>query len=219
MTWIKICGTTTIEDARAAVEAGADAVGFVFAPSPRRIEPERAKQIVAGLPRHAEKVGVFANETAERIREIVEQVGLTAVQLHGDETPEFALTLFRVPGQVSRARRRVFKALGVRPGIEGELRSFGGCVDGLLLDSVARDGRRGGTGQAFDWNRAQEFMPGLTARVRVILAGGLNPENVADAVRKLRPWGVDVCSGVERAPGTKDHDKLRAFVETVRRGR
>ncbi len=219
MTWIKICGTTNLEDARAAVAAGADAVGFVFAPSPRRIAPTDAQRIIAELPPHVERVGVFVNESAERIREIVEEAGLTAVQLHGDETPAFAAGLFRVPGRTTRACRRVFKALGVGPGLEGGLRSFleGGSVDALLLDSARHaDGPRGGSGLAFDWNRAQDFMPGLVTRIRVILAGGLEPANVTAAVRTLHPWGVDVCSGVERAPGAKDHDKLRAFIAAVR---
>jgi phosphoribosylanthranilate isomerase len=218
MTWIKICGTTNLDDARAAVDAGADAVGFLFAPSPRRIAPEQARDIIAALPRHPEKVGVFANESPERICEIVEQAGLTAVQLHGDEPPDFPAALARVPGRISRARFRLFKALSVAPGFESELRAFAESgVDALVLDSVRHaEGPRGGTGQAFDWNRAQDFMPAIARHVRIIVAGGLDPENVAEAVRLLRPWGVDVCTGVEREPGKKDHDKLRAFVAAVR---
>src|SRR5512147_1336750 len=113
MTWVKICGTTTRDDARAAVAAGADAVGFVFAPSPRRIAPEFAEEIVAALPRTVDKVGVFANESAEHIQNVARQVGLTVIQLHGDETPEFARKLFRnADGRADdRARLRVFKAV------------------------------------------------------------------------------------------------------------
>jgi phosphoribosylanthranilate isomerase len=229
MTWLKICGTTNCDDALAAITAGADAVGFVFAPSARRISPEDAAAITKALPRSIDKVGVFVNESAERIEEIARQVGLTAVQLHGDETPEFAGTLFRDPSgrPTGRARVRIFKAVSMVPGIESALRNFAasGMIDGLLLDSLdvhatgvqGGPGRaRGGTGVTFDWKRAADFVPGIAQRTRVILAGGLSPANVADAVRVLRPWGVDVCSGVEAAPGRKDHAKIAAFVAAVR---
>ncbi len=230
MTWLKICGTTNREDALAAANAGADAIGFVFAPSPRRIAPEAAAEIVSVLPRSIDKVGVFSNESSERIAEIACQVGLTAVQLHGDETPEFAGTLFRdASGRRTgrAARMRIFKAVSVVPGVELVLRNFAsaGVVDGVLLDAVAvrpaamgagTEVMRGGTGVTFDWARAAEFMPGIAQRTRVVLAGGLSPANVADAVRMLRPWGVDVCTGVEAAPGRKDHEKIWAFVSAVR---
>lgn len=229
MTWLKICGTTNREDALAAVNAGADAVGFVFGPSARRITPEAAAEIAAALPRSIEKVGVFVNESAERIAGIAQQVGLSAVQLHGDETAEFARTLFRDAGGHARgrARLRVFKAVSMFPGIESVLRGFtaSDAIDGLLLDSVVvqpaavgagTETIRGGTGVTFDWKRAADFVPGIAQRTRVILAGGLSPSNVVEAVRMLRPWGVDVCSGVEAAPGRKDHQKIWAFVSAVR---
>jgi phosphoribosylanthranilate isomerase len=229
MTWVKICGTTNRDDALAAVIAGADAVGFVFASSPRRIEPEAAEQIVAVLPRTVDKVGVFANDSADRIESVARKVGLTAIQLHGDETPEFVRGLFHsAEGHAEgRVRLRVFKAVSVMPGVEGALRDFASVegVDGLLLDSaVLRAGCmgqgtelvRGGTGVSFDWKRAADFVPGIAQRTRVILAGGLSPANVAEAVRILKPWGVDVCSGVEASPGAKDHAKIRAFVAAVR---
>jgi phosphoribosylanthranilate isomerase len=229
MTWIKICGTTTRDDALAVVEAGADAVGFVFAPSPRHIAPEAAQEIAAVLPRQIDKVGVFANESAESIERVARQVGLTVVQLHGDESPEFARRLFRsTEGSADgSARPRVFKAVSMMQGVEGVLRDFaaGDAVDGILLDAavlrVACMGQgtelvRGGTGVSFDWNRAADFVPGIAQRTRVILAGGLSPTNVADAVRILKPWGVDVCTGVESRPGAKDHAKIRAFVVAVR---
>ncbi|MBZ5509690.1 MAG: phosphoribosylanthranilate isomerase [Acidobacteriia bacterium] len=229
MTWIKICGTTTRADALAAVEAGADAVGFVFAASPRRIAPEAAQEIAAALPRPVDKVGVFANESAERIERVARQVGLTVIQLHGDESADFARRLFRSSdGRADgRARLRVFKAVSVMPGVEGVLRDFASsdAVDGILLDSavlrVACMGQgtelvRGGTGVTFDWKRATDFVPGIAQRTRIILAGGLSPANVAEAVRILQPWGVDVCTGVEASPGAKDHAKVRAFVSAVR---
>jgi phosphoribosylanthranilate isomerase len=222
MTWIKICGTTNRDDALAAVDAGADAVGFVFARSPRRIEPDAAREIAAVLPQAVEKVGVFCDESAERIETIARQVGLTIIQLHGDETPGFARSLSRGDN-----RLRVFKAVSVSPGVENALRDFAvaGTVDGLLLDSAVLRAAcmgqgtelvRGGTGIAFDWMRAADFVPELVGRTPLILAGGLSPANVAEAVRILRPWGVDVCTGVESSPGAKDHRKIREFVAAVR---
>lgn len=225
MIWIKICGTTTLDDALAAVDAGANAVGFVFASSPRRVTPEAAHEIAAALPRDIEKVGVFANESAERVETIARQVGLDIIQLHGDETPDFARNLRRSGD--GRARTRVFKVVSVLPGAEAALGEFdsAGVVDGILLDSavlrVACMGQgtelvRGGTGVSFDWKRAAEFVPALAQRTPVILAGGLSPANVAEAVRILKPWGVDVCTGVEASPGIKDRAKVRAFVSAVR---
>jgi len=229
MTWLKICGTTNREDALAAVTAGADAVGFVFAPSARQIAPEAAADIAAALPRSMDKVGVFRNQSAERVEQIARQVGLTVVQLHGEESPEFARSLFRDQSgrRSGRARMRIFKAVSVVPGMESALRSFvpSDAVDGVLLDSLvvrlAFSGQgsetvHGGTGVTFDWKRAAEFVPGIAQRTRVILAGGLTPANVAEAIRTLRPWGVDVCSGVEAAPGRKDHAKINAFATAVR---
>ncbi len=235
MTWIKICGTTNVEDARAAVEAGADAVGFVFAPSPRRIEPERAREIVAALPRRTERVGVFANEPAERIREIVARVGLTAVQLHGEVTLGFVnevhaqlqacgTKIIRVLKMPRFREAKPQEAVGWDPFGAGEAEldpSTGqlrlGPIAALLFDN-AGPGGRGGTGRAFDWSAGRAMIAGLgmASGVRIIVAGGLTPENVGEAMTTLRPWGVDVCSGVERARGAKDHEKLLAFVTAVR---
>lgn len=226
MLWVKICGMTNVDDAIAASDAGADAIGFIFAPSKRQVSAEIAKEITLKLPKTMEKVGVFANRPAQQIEDIATEVGLTAVQLHGDESPEFARTLFRHGGQRTRAQMRVFKTLHVTAGIEGIARGFllANCVDGFLLDSVVHNAEtgeteRGGTGQVFDWQRANEFLPGVQRETRVIVAGGLSPANVADAVRMLAPWGVDVCSGVEREPRKKDWQKLRAFVAAARDAR
>jgi len=226
MLWVKICGMTNLDDAVAAVEAGADAIGLIFAPSKRQITPEAAKEITQKLPKTLDKVGVFANESAQTIEDIAAEVGLTAVQLHGDESPGFARTLFRHGGQSSRARMRVFKTLHVIGGIESIAREFltVKCVDGFLFDSVVHNAatgetQRGGTGQTFDWQRANEFVPGMQRETRVIVAGGLSPANVGEAVRMLQPWGVDVCSGVECEPRKKDRQKLRAFVTAARQAR
>ncbi|HUN89791.1 MAG TPA: phosphoribosylanthranilate isomerase [Terriglobales bacterium] len=226
MLWVKICGMTSAEDALAAVDAGADAVGFIFAPSRRQITADAAKEIGQKLPKTLEKVGVFANQSAQQIEEIAAEVGLTAVQLHGDESSEFARMLFRHGVGRSRAQMRVFKTLHVTNGIEGVAREFLNerCVDGFLLDSVVHDAttgetQRGGTGQVFDWQRANQFLPGVQRETRVIVAGGLSPANVAEAVRVLQPWGVDVCSGVESEPRKKDAKKIWEFVSAAREAR
>jgi len=212
MVWVKICGTTNLEDARAAVEAGADAVGFVFAPSPRRVEPEVVREVASALPQRVEKVGVFVNESPEHIREVAEYAGLTAVQLHGDETVEFARQL---AGQAG-VKLRVFKAIPVRGGFGARMMAFAdkGGVDAVLLDAAAF--LRGGSGQSFDWRAVAEYMPRNGVDIPVIVAGGLNPKNVREAVTILRPWGVDVVSGVEQEPGKKDHEKVREFVRAAK---
>ncbi len=216
MTWIKICGTTSPEDAHVAVDAGANALGFVFAESPRKVTSEVAQKVIAGLPDTVQKVGVFVNESAERIRAIVAQAGLTAVQLHGDETPDFAGDLF--PWQGTRRSCRIFKAIPVRAGFEATAQEFtqqANTVDALLLDSYS-ESARGGTGKTFDWQLASATAPRLALRTKLILAGGLDAGSVGAAVRLMRPWGVDVASGVEREPGKKDAEKIRAFIAAVR---
>jgi phosphoribosylanthranilate isomerase len=223
LTWIKICAMTNVTDARVAADAGADAVGLIFAASPRRVTPGQARKIVAALPATMEKVGVFVNESADHIAEVVAEAGLTAVQLHGDEPAEFIGDLRHT---VKSTRLRIIKTIGIAPGMEGAIRDLGKCqsLDAVLLDSVVvqavagADGVvvRGGTGVSFNWKRASAFVPGLARRTRVIVAGGLAPDTVAEAVHVLRPWGVDVCSGVEREPGKKDHAKVRAFIAAVR---
>jgi phosphoribosylanthranilate isomerase len=206
--WIKICGTTNLEDALLAVDAGADAIGFVFAESPRRVEPDAVKRIVAALPASLEKVGVFVDEKPARVAEIAEETGLTTVQLHGArpymvvprETPRGRLLVTTVVAAaesffVARAERNIV------------IHSF----DRMLVDSSAT---RGGSGNTFDWRKLQPIMP--TLRLPVIVAGGLTPQNVAEAISILRPWGVDVVSGVEHTPGRKDPYKVRAFVAAAR---
>ena len=227
MTWIKICGTTNLDDANAAVAAGADALGFIFAESPRRIAPAEARAIIEQLPKSVEKVGVFVNETPARMQEIIAFTGLTAAQLQGEETLQVAEELRKLCSS-RRGPLRIFKALGVARGVEGIMREFTAttAIDGVLLDSFAAraaghsEGEhhtaRGGTGKTFDWKRAASFVPGLAKRTRVIIAGGLSPANVEQAIHMLSPWGVDVCSGVEQSPGRKDPERVRAFVQTAR---
>jgi phosphoribosylanthranilate isomerase len=208
--WIKICATTSVEDGLAAIAAGADALGFVFAPSKRRVTAEQARVIIRALPAGVERIGVFQDETAERIRETVEYAGLTAVQLHGGETPQ---TVAALSGHRPRtARIGIIKTIVVRDDFQvrfDRLVQNHEGIDSILLDAGA------GSGRTFDWQSVRPLLK--NAGMRLIVAGGLTPENVGEAVRMFSPWGVDVVTGVEREPGRKDPEKLKAFVTAVRR--
>ncbi|HWZ43563.1 MAG TPA: phosphoribosylanthranilate isomerase [Candidatus Saccharimonadales bacterium] len=209
-TWIKICATTSVEDGLAAIAAGADALGFVFAPSKRQVTAEQARAIIRALPAGIERIGVFQDETVERIRETVEHAGLTAVQLHGDETPQMIAAL-SAPGPRA-ARIGIIKTIVVKDGFHEKLSRLAQDhegIDSMLLDSG------GGSGRTFDWQAVRPLLS--AAGMRLIVAGGLTPANVSEAIRMFSPWGVDVVSGVEREPGRKDPEKLKAFVAAVRR--
>ena len=196
--FVKICGTTNVEDARAAVEAGVDAVGLIFVPgTPRCVEVATAREIAANIPEPVRTVGVFVNEAAETINRLAREVPLDVVQLHGAEAPEFR-RLVEVP---------FFKAVRVRGEIDVEqLRSY--KASAYLLDTYV-EGAHGGTGKTFDWELA---LPVVAAGLPVLLSGGLTPDNVAEAVGRILPYGVDVSSGVEASPGRKNHEKVRAFI-------
>jgi indole-3-glycerol phosphate synthase/phosphoribosylanthranilate isomerase len=203
---VKICGITTVEDGRLAVAAGADAVGFVFWPkSPRAVLPATARLIAAALPPFVLRVGVFVDASPEEMRRVADEVGLDVVQLHGDEPPE----------AVALAPRRAIKAVRVGPGFlpEDALR-YTGRAGALLVDTRA-DGLEtpGGTGRTFDWSLVR---PVRAATPFLVLAGGLTPDNVGEAIAAVRPDAVDVSSGVESSPGRKDPAKVRAFVDAVR---
>jgi len=193
--FVKVCGITRLEDAIAAVDAGASAIGFVFWPgSPRFVDPYRARTIAARLPPFVTPVGLFVNQPLAYLNGVAALVRLGAVQLHGDETPEFA----------AGVAAPVIRALPV------EAASVWPADTTLLLD--AHDPvKRGGTGRTIDWSAAAD----LAATRRVLLAGGLTPDNVADAIARVRPFGIDVSSGVEHAPGIKDHQRIRALFEAV----
>jgi len=193
---VKVCGITRLEDAAAAAAAGASAIGFVFWPdSPRYIDPASARTIASALPPQVTTVGVFVNAAIDDVRRIARQVGLGAVQLHGDEDPEYAAQL-PFP---------ILKAVTTRSDVS---RWPSGTT--LLLDAIDAE-RRGGTGRTVDWAAAAA----IAAVRRTILAGGLTPDNVAEAVRQVRPFGIDVSSGVERAPGVKDHQKIHDLFESL----
>lgn len=216
MTWVKICGTTNLEDARAAAAAGADALGFVFAQSPRQVTPEAAAQMVSELPQQLEKVGVFVDHPVERMREIVEQVGLTALQLHGDEK-ELAEAAAILPWAEERGLRIIVAVSGLEGAGTGIKRPKAGAPyrSALLVDSMTPS-LRGGGGVTWDWRQLAPFVDAIRGSVDLIVAGGLKAENVQEAIHILHPWGVDVVSGVERAPGKKDHEKVKAFIAAVR---
>ncbi len=215
MTWVKICATTNLNDAQASLSAGADALGFIFAPSSRRIEVAQAAEIIASLTDEIEKIGVFVNETPGQVAEIVEQAGLTGVQLHGDEPARQMQEYREAVGQ-----RKIIKSVQAlellgAPGILNAYLQSRQNIDAILLDAGSPS-QRGGTGQTFDWTAAAPVVAKVRAQMPVIIAGGLNPENVGEAIRLFAPWGVDVVSGVEREVGKKDDARLRSFVGAVR---
>lgn len=196
--FVKVCGITSEEDALLAVAMGADAVGFVFAPSPRQIAPQKAADIAKRLPAEIVTVGVFRDETRDRVVETVHRCRLRGAQLHGHESSaDSHWVRQRVP--------IVIKAFAAGDRRLDKVDEYG--ADAILIDSSAP-----GSGRVFDWSLAE----GAPFNRRIILAGGLTPANVADAVRRVRPWGVDVSTGVESAPGRKDASKIRAFVEAAK---
>jgi phosphoribosylanthranilate isomerase len=214
MTWVKICGMTNLEDALVAVEAGADAVGFVFyEKSPRGISVEGARDIVAKLPHRVEKVGVFVNEHEDLICSVVDGAGITAVQMHGDhEDPHVADLVVEQRPQI-----KVLAAISMhQPNPQGwAMMWHPDSVRVFLVDS-GTSSRRGGSGEVFDWGAAIPVLDVIKRLGKVVAAGGLTSANVGRAIAILKPWGVDVASGVESRPGKKDPEKVRAFVQAVR---
>ena len=218
--WVKICGTTTAEDARAAVAAGADAVGFVFVPGSRRVvTPERVRAMGLGSEA-AERVGVFATQDVEEIARAVEVAGLTGVQLHGGGAGVEALAAAvraRVPGLAVMpvVHWEVGEAWAGAAVAESLRRLRGAGLLRVLLDAKV-GAALGGTGVSFDWRRAAEAIQEARDGLELVLAGGLRPETVGEGVRLLEPWGVDVVSGVEREAGRKDGERVRAFILAAR---
>jgi phosphoribosylanthranilate isomerase len=215
--WIKICANTSLEDALVAVEAGADALGFVFAPSPRRVTAAEAAAIVTYLPATVEKIGVFVDAGLEEIYSTVSACGLTGVQLHWEAAPELPAKLRERLGPALRILRVVHFGAGAAEPIADRIAGHARNphVDAVLVDSRTATAA-GGTGVVFDWLEARRTVFADAAKLQLIAAGGLNPENVAEAIATLRPWGVDVASGVEAAPGCKDPEKVRAFLARAR---
>ena len=198
---VKICGMTNLKDVKVAVDGGVDAVGFIFyKKSPRSVTMQAVRKIVLELPPFVDSVGVFVNETAEQINKIADRCNLDRVQLHGNESPMFC----------KKIRRRVIKAIRVKD-IQSLKKLSDYPVSSFLLDTFSED-QYGGTGRVFDWNLAypaKKYGP-------IILAGGLTPNNVRQAIQRIQPYGVDVCSGVESQPGIKDHKKMQTFLKNVK---
>ena len=198
---VKICGMTNLKDVKVAVDGGVDAVGFIFyKKSPRSVTMQAVRKIVLELPPFVDSVGVFVNETAEQINKIADRCNLDRVQLHGNESPSFC----------KKIRRRVIKAIRVKD-IQSLKKLSDYPVSSFLLDTFSED-QYGGTGRVFDWNLAypaKKYGP-------IILAGGLTPNNVRQAIQRIQPYGVDVCSGVESQPGIKDHKKMQIFLKNVK---
>lgn len=203
MVFVKVCGITSPEDARAAAGSGADAIGLLFAESPRRVSVERAREISAALPSGVARVGVFVDATVEEVLRVDREVGLDFAQLHGDETPETV-------AEIRAGGVRVVKALRVRDA--GSLSEMDGyAADLYLLDSWSGKAR-GGTGERFDWRLAEA----LRGCDNILISGGITPENVGEALEFFEPYGVDASSSLESAPGEKDNERVRRFVSAAR---
>ncbi len=204
MTFVKICGITNLDDALAAVDAGADALGFNFyKPSPRYVSPEVAQEIIADLPQTILTVGVFVNEQLpEVVAELARRASVTAIQLHGDESPDYCRNF---------TRHKIIKALAAGPNFDAEqVRAYE--VDAILLDT--KDATlRGGTGRVFDWSIAENVNRLVP---KMFLAGGLGLQNIEHAIISVDPYGVDACSALEETPGKKNHQRMRAFVRAIR---
>ena len=202
---VKICGITNVEDAQVAVAAGADALGFVMYPkSPRCVKPAVVSAIIAGLPPFVLPIGVFVNEDPQRVRALMDECGFTLAQLHGDESASYCEHFGRPALKAIRLKdRAAFLALAEFHGRAN--------VRGFVIDAFGEHAY-GGTGQTVDWTLAAE----VARAAPILLAGGLTPSNVAEAIRQVRPYGVDVSSGVEQSPGKKDPDKVKAFIQAAR---
>ena len=205
MTVVKICGITNLNDALAAVEAGADALGFNFyKPSPRYITPQHAREIIEQLPESILIVGVFVNELPDAVRSIAKEAGLRALQLHGDESPEYCREL--------TSDYYVIKTFAVSDSFHFET-AKAYDVEAIMLDTK-HNRLRGGTGRVFDWSVAQRLRSAIP---KLFLAGGLSPENIENAIEMVRPFAVDACSALEESPGKKNHERMHVFINTVRR--
>ena len=211
--WIKICANTSLEDALLAVDAGADALGFVFAPSPRRVTAEQVASIMPHLPRVIEKIGVFVDASSEEILRTVELCSLTGVQLHGTTNSALASQLRTHFG----SSLRILQVIHFNASAADEIHriSQDPSIDAILIDSRTATAV-GGTGTTFDWKAAKENLFTSDRPLKLIAAGGLTSLNVTDAIRLLTPWGIDVASGVELSPGKKDPAKIHAFVLNAR---
>lgn len=203
MVRVKICGITNYQDASNAVKLGVDALGFIFAPSPRQITPEKAREIICAIPPFVKTVGVFVNEDPATIRKIIQFCGLDLVQLHGDESPDVCHEL--MPYTIKAFRPKDEEGLWA-------IRPYGGRIRAILFDTYSEE-KRGGTGKTFNWDLA---IKGKGLGVPVILSGGLTPLNIERAISKVRPFAVDVNSGVEDRPAKKSPALMKRLMETIK---
>ncbi len=216
--WIKICGNTNLTDAQHAANHGASALGFIFAPSPRRVTVEQMLTISPYLPRNVERYGVFADAGFDEIVATVLEAGLTGVQLHTNDDPELPRKLRdHFSTQDIAIRIGIVAVLPFGEDLDHELATVtsNSAIDGVLIDSRGPMGH-GGTGTRYDWQTAQRHFRSAALPRRLIAAGGLNPDNVAEAIQTLMPWGVDVATGVEAAPGRKDPARVVSFIRNAR---
>jgi len=203
MVRVKICGITNRRDARMSVEMGADAIGFIFAPSPRQITPEKAREIICGIPPLVQTVGVFVNERPDTVKRIMRFCGLDLIQFHGDESPEVCGDF--MPHTIKVFRIRDSSMLQI-------IKPYCGKMRAMLFDTYVKE-TMGGTGKTFDWGTA---VTGKTLGVPIILSGGLKPSNIVSAISRANPFGVDVNSGIEERPGKKDHLLMEELMENIR---
>ena len=219
--WIKICGTTSLADAQHAASSGASAIGFVLAPSPRRVTVDQVRGIAKHLPRNVERVGVFVDASFDEIVNAVQEGDLTGVQLHASHDPELPRRLRAHFAAPDRPPLTILAVLAFSEDMEPQMQAIARdaardhSIDALLIDSRSPVGH-GGTGTRYDWQAAQYMFRRIAPQLRLIAAGGLNPDNVAEAIRTLTPWGVDVATGVEAAPGRKDPTRVAAFIRNAR---
>jgi phosphoribosylanthranilate isomerase len=216
--WIKICGNTSLADAQHAANSGASAVGFVLAPSPRRVTVDQVRAISPHLPRNVERIGVFVDATLDEIVDAVCEADLTGVQLHANDDPDLPRRLrAHFAAETPAAIISILAVLAFSDDMEPQIQAVArdGAIDALLIDARSPVGH-GGTGTRYDWQAAQHLFRKAAPQLRFIAAGGLHPDNVAEAIRTLTPWGVDVATGVEAAPGRKDPTRVAAFIRNAR---
>ena len=220
--WIKICGNSSLADAQHAANSGASALGFIFAPSPRRVTVEQVRAISPHLPRNVERYGVFVDATFDEIVPAVHDADLTGVQLHTNSDPDLPRRLrAHFAAESAPFPISILAVLAFSDDMEPQMEAIArdaarhGAIDALLIDSRSPIGH-GGTGTRYDWQAAQHMFRRGAPQLRLIAAGGLNSDNVGEAIRTLTPWGVDVATGVEAAPGRKDPARVAAFIRNAR---
>ena len=213
--WVKICGNTNLDDAQHAIEAGADALGFIFAASPRQVTLQQVRRMIPQLPHDAETYGVFVDSNVDEIIRTVLEAGLSGVQLHAPGELRLAETLRRHFIALHAETVKIVSVLTFDETLQEQLESAAESADAVLVDTRSAT-RAGGTGQRWDWAAGSSAFRGAAGKMRVIAAGGLDPFNVEEAVKVLLPWGVDVVTGVEASPGRKNQQRVEDFIRSAK---